>query len=540
MTSFLGWSAERVATAGDDEWEDVHRRLHAWAALLRRRGLASLSETITLIERLPGRVLAETDGERRLTDLRHVGQLLHGAAAAERLGTAALAVWLRQRVAEAEQEGDEERSRRLESDDEAVQVLTIHRSKGLEFPVVYVPYLWEPTWVDEKPIPIVYHDPDAGFRRTIDVGLAGPDYRSHKDLHVAEQRGEDLRLAYVALTRAKHQAVVWWAGSWNSRDSALSRLLLARDDDGSVARPRPGPPSDDAAIERFRELASAAPGCVSVERASAQRPAGRWSGAAPGDGARSPRRRSTASWTARWRRTSYSDITAAAHEARVASEPEETRGRRRARRRPLRRLVPTTRRSPAGSRRARSRRALRGRRRSRWPTSPAARRSARSCTPCFEAADFAAADLDARARRRGSRETLARRPVDIGAPGGGRRRAAGGDRDAARPARRRPAAARRRRARTGSTSSASSCRWRAATTPHRRGSRRARSAPCCARISARTTRSRATPTGSRTRSCAPRVRGYLTGSIDLVLRVGERVRGRRLQDELARPRPARR
>ena len=53
MTSFMGWTAERVATAGEDEWEEVHRRLHAWAAVLRRRGLASLSETITLIERIP-------------------------------------------------------------------------------------------------------------------------------------------------------------------------------------------------------------------------------------------------------------------------------------------------------------------------------------------------------------------------------------------------------------------------------------------------------------------------------------------------------
>src|SRR3954454_3105663 len=266
MTSFMGWSAERVATAGEDEWEDVHRRLHAWAALLRRRGLASLTETITLIERLPGRLLSFEDGERRLTDLRHVGQLLHSAASAERLGTAALAVWLRERIQSAEQEGDEERSRRLESDAEAVQVLTIHRSKGLEFPVVYVPYLWEPTWVDEKATPIVFHDPEADYRRTIDVGLAGPGYARHKEQAIEEQRGEDLRLAYVALTRAKHQAIVWWAGTWNSRDSALSRLLLARDASGRVATSGQRPPSDDDAIARFRELASAAPGCVSVER----------------------------------------------------------------------------------------------------------------------------------------------------------------------------------------------------------------------------------------------------------------------------------
>ena len=280
LTSFIGWSAERLAAADDDdgwEWEEVHRRLHDWARILRGRGVASLLETITASEALPARMLAEANGERRLTDLRHIGQLLHAASTDEQLGATALTAWLRSRIAEADQDaGDEERSRRLESDAEALQVLTIHRSKGLEFPIVYVPFLWEPGWIPDKPQPpVFFHDPQADDARTIDVSLEGADFNRHREQNVSEQRGEDLRLAYVALTRARHQVVLWWAGSWDSRHSPLARLLFSRDERGDVSPTGNSTPTDAAMFARLKKLAELAPECISVE-STARGPAGSW------------------------------------------------------------------------------------------------------------------------------------------------------------------------------------------------------------------------------------------------------------------------
>ncbi|HEY5196031.1 MAG TPA: UvrD-helicase domain-containing protein [Solirubrobacteraceae bacterium] len=322
LTCFLGWSAAKIAGAGDDDWEAVHRRLHDWARVLRLNGVASLTETITLAERLPERLLACADGERRLTDLRHVGQLLHAEASAQQLGVTALTAWLRRRIAEADQDtSDEERSRRLESDAQAVQVLTIHRSKGLEFPVVYLPFLWEPGYIPSDPQPVFFHDADADDALTIDVSLAGDGFAAHKNQSLVEQRGEDLRLAYVALTRAQHQAVLWWAGSWNSRDSPLGRLMFARDDDGNVAALGDRNPADAAATARFEALAVDAPGCIAVERSTLGLPTA-WSPSMA-----EPAALSAAVFDRtldeRWRRTSYTDITAGAYDARVTSEPEE-------------------------------------------------------------------------------------------------------------------------------------------------------------------------------------------------------------------------
>ena len=149
LTCFLGRSvAELCGAGGDDDaadalLDDLGATLRRWAAVLRGKGVAALLEAVTTGTGLPGRLLGVADGERRLTDVRHVGQALHAAAVDAHLGPAALVEWLRHRIDEAAADVGLERSRRLDSDAAAVQVITVHRSKGLEFPVVYVPFGWD-------------------------------------------------------------------------------------------------------------------------------------------------------------------------------------------------------------------------------------------------------------------------------------------------------------------------------------------------------------------------------------------------------------
>jgi exodeoxyribonuclease V beta subunit len=138
---------------------------------------------------------------------------------------------------------------------------------------------------------------------------------------VVEQRGEDLRLLYVALTRARNQAVIWWAGTYDSSQSPLSRLLFARDGDGNVGSFGDRTPSDADVEAGLRALIARSGGSVAVERvAGVPRAAWRATAAPPPE-----LRRATFERTIdeAWRRTSYTAITSDAGEARVASEPEE-------------------------------------------------------------------------------------------------------------------------------------------------------------------------------------------------------------------------
>lgn len=183
--------------------------LNAWQEVL-DGGLTTTSPRVLLA--------GAHDGERALTDLLHLGDLLGAAEADLRLGPDALLDWLQRHLA-GEDSGDDDQVLRLDRDDEAVRILTIHTSKGLEFPVVFLPFLWSGSAPD--PDQIYHRDHQArwwfGSHRPPEVEQA----------QTREHLAETLRLAYVALTRAAQRCYVAFAPqpkSSNGRGCLTSAL----------------------------------------------------------------------------------------------------------------------------------------------------------------------------------------------------------------------------------------------------------------------------------------------------------------------------
>jgi len=310
LSCFVGLNGTELDTRGDPYVDGLALRLRGWGAIFEDRGVAALFETVSLEESVQQRILGQPDGERLLTDLRHIAEALHEASLEGQLGLTALLAWLRRRRDEAGREGGQDRSRRLETDAAAVQVITVHTSKGLEFPVVMVPFAWN-VFGRDNPVTAVFHDDHD--QRVRDVGGAGsPDWQEHVNRHKQEEVDDELRLAYVAMTRAQSHLVLWWAPTVNTLLSPLQRLLLH--DDPRVVAPLSIPVPDDAkALTAFQGRAAGSRGGLAVEVIS-PRPLTVWSPT----GQPSPTlelARFTRALDLTWSRTSYSALTSSGHSA---------------------------------------------------------------------------------------------------------------------------------------------------------------------------------------------------------------------------------
>jgi exodeoxyribonuclease V beta subunit len=313
-TLFFGKTADDLAASGDALTDRLAATLRDWADHLRLRGPAAVFEAAQ-VAGLGRRVLSEQGGERTMTDLAHIAQLLHEVAHRERLTLPALRDWLRRQ--REEREGPQERNRRIDSDADAVQIMTVWGAKGLQFPIVYLPFAFNRhVFIDDIPL---FHDD--GVRCLHVGGRDSADRHSIDTLSRSEAARNDIRLTYVALTRAQSQVVAWWAPAWEEQNGGLSRLLRGRriGEAGVPDYCEPKTISGDEALARFREWEAAGGPVIEQSSAIAAPPV-----AVPAPPTDLDVRHFHRLIDTTWRRTSYSALIRGADAPGVTSEAEIT------------------------------------------------------------------------------------------------------------------------------------------------------------------------------------------------------------------------
>ncbi len=269
LSWFGGWSAEKVAAASDTDLARMQEDLREWSERLGTGQVADVLARVWSASGVVANVLATPDGDRNMTDLEHVAELLHGATPSGRSNIAGLLATL-DGVPDYDADADLERdktARRIESEAEAIQVMTVWAAKGLEFPIVCVPMAWRWNGVGD---PVIYLDP-ATNRQTYDLanGTTWPtkaEAKDRKERAASNMAGERLRLLYVALTRAQHHTIAWWANGQSSARTALAKVLFARnggriDPDVPLGTPV-AIPGDEEIVDRLSDLVADSDGTI--------------------------------------------------------------------------------------------------------------------------------------------------------------------------------------------------------------------------------------------------------------------------------------
>ena len=223
-TDVMGVRGEELDDLIKDEaeWEKWLIKFKKYHDLWDEHGFIRMFRYLVLEENVLARLMSLPDGERRNTNLLHLSEVLHQTSIERRLCMAGLLKWLsEQRDSNAPRL--EEHQLRLESDENAVKLVTIHKSKGLEYPVVFCPFVWAGSRIDKKKDSLTFHDELDNRRLTLDLGSEGMD--ENRVFAEKEQLAENLRLLYVALTRARSRCYLVW-GRFNEAETSAPAYLF--------------------------------------------------------------------------------------------------------------------------------------------------------------------------------------------------------------------------------------------------------------------------------------------------------------------------
>ncbi len=240
-TDMIGYSGSRIEALSqrEGEWQQILEHFRGYQELWLQRGFIQMFRSFMQREQVRPRLLAFPDGERRLTNVLHLAEVLHGASVERRLGVSGLLKWIGE---QRQQTGAvaEEHQLRLETDEKAVKLVTIHKSKGLEYSVVFCPFSWRGASIEHGGEEQVFFHEQGDGDLVRDLGSA--DYDAHRQQARVERLAENVRLLYVAVTRAKHRCYFVWGAFRDAATSAAAWLL----------HPPPAPESDPLAAQEQR------------------------------------------------------------------------------------------------------------------------------------------------------------------------------------------------------------------------------------------------------------------------------------------------
>lgn len=256
-TTLIGFTAQDLFAldqndADQQTWLD---RFTDWRQRWNDGFFAAMFRHLLVTRQVRARLVHLPAGERRLTNFLHLAELLHEAESTLSLTPEAVCSWLREQR-ESDRVSEDRFQLRLESDDDAVQIVTIHKSKGLEYPIVFCPFLWKDAEFSSHD-ELLFHDRDDPERRlTFDLRGNKAGAEQHQNWHSEEVRSEEMRLLYVALTRAMNRCYVYLPGQ-RTEKSPLAHLFASS--------------SGGSLFDRVRAFAQSSEGCVSASSEPARR-----------------------------------------------------------------------------------------------------------------------------------------------------------------------------------------------------------------------------------------------------------------------------
>jgi exodeoxyribonuclease V beta subunit len=201
----------------DRAWDAKLLQFQKYHQLWSEKGFIQMLRALLLEQGVRSRLLSYLSGERRLTNILHLSELLHGMCVEHGLGMTGTLKALAEQIENPDTTHSEQYEQRLESDEKAVRIVTIHKSKGLEYAIAFCPFCWS----NAEPIrgqSVLFHQ---NGKLTLDLERSDANLRTQGEELLAEK----MRLLYVALTRAKHRCYLVWGDFRYGRKSAPAYLF---------------------------------------------------------------------------------------------------------------------------------------------------------------------------------------------------------------------------------------------------------------------------------------------------------------------------